>query len=201
MAVRRPIPDAEAITSNSRPAITTTQGASIDPQPDCDAVGIALSTSVAAADRTEKIQKLMQVQGLSQMVEQQIASGREFSRKQADRTMAQVLAGLNADAAYRKRFQEAMEAFIADMQPSLSPGEMVAIWSRLFGAKFTDAELDQLIAFYASPLGQKELAASRDALPAINQLFQARYKPVHERATAAFLQRMQQIRTECRCDQ
>lgn len=143
----------------------------------------------------------MQVQGLSQMFEQQIASGREFSRKQAERTMAQVLAGLNADAAYRKRFQEAMEAFIADMQPSLSPGEMVAIWSRLFGAKFTDAELDQLIAFYASPLGQKEVAASRDALPAINQLFQATYKPVHERATAAFLQRMQQIRTECRCDQ
>ncbi|QOK94338.1 DUF2059 domain-containing protein (plasmid) [Ralstonia pseudosolanacearum] len=164
------------------------------------AVGIALSTSVAAADRTEKIQKLMQLQGLSQMFEQQLASSREFSHKQADRTMAQVLAGLNADAAYRKRFQDAMEAFIADMQPPLSAGEMIAIWSRVYGAKFTDAELDQLIAFYASPLGQKEVAATRDALPAFNELFQARYKPIHERATAAFLQRIRQIRTECRCD-
>ncbi|AXV84556.1 DUF2059 domain-containing protein (plasmid) [Ralstonia syzygii subsp. celebesensis] len=164
------------------------------------AVGIALSTSVAAADRTEKIQKLMQAQGLSQMFEQQIASGREFSRKQADRMMAQVLAGMNADAAYRKRFKDAMEAFIADMQPSWSAGEMVAIWSRLFGAKFTDEELDQLIAFYTSPLGQKEVAASRDALPAFNQLFQARYKPIQERATTAFLQRIQQLKTECRCD-
>ncbi|MHA6844586.1 DUF2059 domain-containing protein [Ralstonia syzygii] len=77
---------------------------------------------------------------------------------------------------------------------------MVAIWSRLFGAKFTDEELDQLIAFYTSPLGQKEVAASRDALPAFDQLFQARYKPIQERATAAFLQRIQQLKTECRCD-
>lgn len=164
------------------------------------AVGIALSTSVAAADRTEKIQKLMQAQGLSQMFEQQIARGREFSHKQADQMVAQMMAGMNADAASRKRFQETMEAFIADMQPSWSAGEMVAIWSRLYGAKFTDAELDQLIAFYASPLGQKEVAASRDALPAFDQLFQARYKPIQERATAAFLQRIRQIKTECRCD-
>ncbi|MEF9403155.1 MULTISPECIES: DUF2059 domain-containing protein [Ralstonia solanacearum species complex] len=77
---------------------------------------------------------------------------------------------------------------------------MVAIWSQQFGTKFTDEELDQLIAFYTSPLGQKEVAATREALPAFNQVIQARYKPIQERATAAFMQRIQQIKTECRCD-
>ncbi|AMP75816.1 DUF2059 domain-containing protein [Ralstonia solanacearum] len=164
------------------------------------AVGIALSTSVVAADRTEKIQKLMQAQGLSQMLEQQMASSREFSRKQADRMVTQVLAGMAPSADFRKRFQSAVEALVADLQPSWSAGEMVAIWSQQFGTKFTDEELDQLIAFYTSPLGRKEVAASREALPAFNQLIQARYKPIQERATAAFMQRIQQIKTECRCD-
>ncbi|QNT25776.1 DUF2059 domain-containing protein [Ralstonia solanacearum] len=164
------------------------------------AVGIALSTSAIAADRTEKIQKLMQAQGLSQMLEQQMASSREFSRKQADRMATQVLAGMEPSADYGKRFQRAVEALVADLQPSWGAGEMVAIWSQQFGTKFTDEELDQLIAFYTSPLGQKEVAATREALPAFNQVIQARYKPIQERATAAFMQRIQQIKTECRCD-
>lgn len=163
-------------------------------------VGIMLSTSAVADSRADKVQKLMEAQGLVKMFDQSLASGREYGRKQADQMMAQTLSGLNPDVTYRKRFQETMDTFIRDLQSPWTGKDYVETWAQVFGAKFTDAELDQLIAFYSSPLGQKEVAASRDAMPAFAQVFRERYKPIQERATTQFVERMKLIAKECRCN-
>ena len=163
-------------------------------------VGVVLSTSALADSRAEKVQKLMEAQGLVKMFDQSLASGREYGRKQADQMMTQMLSGLNPDATYRKRFHEVMDTFMSDLQPPWGAKEYVQTLGQVFGAKFTDAELDQLIAFYSSPLGQKEVVASRDAMPAFAQVFRERYKPIQERATAQFVERMKLIAKECRCN-
>ena len=159
-----------------------------------------LSTSVLADSREEKVQKLMEAQGLVELFSQSLASGREYGRKQANEMMAQMLSGLNPDETYRKRFQEVMESFMSDLQPPWGAQEIVQTWGQVFGAKFTDDELDQLIAFYSSSLGQKEVAASRDAMPAFSQVFRDRYKPIQEQAIAKFIDRAKSIAQECRCD-
>lgn len=163
-------------------------------------VGVMLSTSALADSREEKVQKLMEAQGLVKIFDQSLASSREYGRKQADQMMAQMLSGLNPDETYRRRFQEVMDAFMSDLQPPWGAQEIVQTWGQVFGAKFTDDELDQLIAFYSSSLGQKEVAASRDAMPVFAQVFRDRYKPIQERATAQFVDRMKWIAEECRCN-
>ncbi|WP_439892918.1 DUF2059 domain-containing protein (plasmid) [Ralstonia sp. 25C] len=159
-----------------------------------------LSTSALADSREEKVQKLMEAQGLVKTFDQALASSREYGRKQANEMMAQMLSGLNPDETFRKRFQEAMELFMNDLQPPWNAQEIVQTWGQVFGAKFTDEELDQLIAFYSSSLGQKEVAASRDAMPVFSRLFQDRYKPIQERAISKFIDRAKLIAQECRCD-
>lgn len=57
-------------------------------------VGVVLSTSALADSRAEKVQKLMEAQGLVKMFDQSLASGREYGRKQADQMMTQMLSGL-----------------------------------------------------------------------------------------------------------
>ena len=163
-------------------------------------VGLMLATSALADSREEKVQKLMEAQGLVKLFDQSLASSREYGRKQANEMMAQMLSGLNPDETFRKRFQEAMESFMNELQPPWGAQEIVQTWGQVFGAKFTDEELDQLIAFYSSSLGQKEVAASRDAMPVFSQLFQDRYQPIQERAIAKFIDRAKLIAQECRCN-
>lgn len=163
-------------------------------------VGLMLATSALADSREEKVQKLMEAQGLVKLFDQSLARSREYGRKQAHEMMAQMLSGLNPDEPFRKRFQEAMESFMNELQPPWGAQEIVQTWGQVFGAKFTDEELDQLIAFYSSSLGQKEVAASREAMPAFSQLFQDRYKPIQERAIAKFIDRAKLIAQECRCN-
>ena len=162
-------------------------------------VGLMLATSALADSREEKVQKLMEAQGLIELFDQSLVSGREYGRKQADQMLDQMLSGLNPDATFRKRFQEVMDAFMSELQPPWGAQEIVQTWGQVYGEKFTDDELDQLIAFYSSPLGRKDVAASREAMPVFSQVFRDRYKPIQERATAKFVDRVKLIARECRC--
>ena len=70
---------------------------------------------------------------------------------------------------------------------------------KYYGAKFSDEELEQLLMYYRSRLGQKDAIASREALVPYTAEFQKHYKPILEKATQEFLDRLQAIRKECNC--
>ncbi|MBK8816545.1 MAG: DUF2059 domain-containing protein [Methylococcaceae bacterium] len=58
------------------------------------------------------------------------------------------------------------------MQGKWTAEEIVSVWSKYYGSKFTDSELDQLIAFYLSDIGQKDVQASKTAENEVTQYFQ-----------------------------
>jgi hypothetical protein len=60
-------------------------------------------------------------------------------------------------------------------------------------------ELDQLIAFYTSSLGQKEVLSSRRALIDFTKSFELKYKPIMDRAMANCVREMQAIVRDCNC--
>ena len=158
-----------------------------------------LCTSAFAADRGEKIRQLMDAQGLTKTFEQQLQSGREQGKHQANDMLAQMMNGLNPGEKYQKKFQIAVKKFIDDLQPPWNATEIVETWAQFYGPNFSDEELDKLIAFYTSPLAQKEVLASRGALVSFGASFQAKYKPIMERATAQYVQNLQTIVRECNC--
>ncbi len=160
---------------------------------------VAAASQSHAADRNEKVKELMQAQGLVETFEQQLASGRVQGREQANQMLAQMLNGLNPEPKYRARFTEAADEFIRALEPPWGAKEIVDIWSKYYGSQFTEAELDQLLAYYTSPLAQKEVGVSRKALAQFSRHFVEQYKPITEAAMAKYVERLQKIAKECNC--
>jgi hypothetical protein len=75
--------------------------------------------------------------------------------------------------------------------------EIVNVWARAYGPSFTDEELDQLIAFYSSPLGQKDARVSQEGLPKVSRHFEERFQPILEAATRKYASEIQRIAKEC----
>lgn len=164
------------------------------------AVLLIASVTASAADRPAKIRALMQAEGLVQSYGEQLRFGKEQSRKQAQQVLDQMLADLDPSPEYVRRFKEAYEQFTKAMEWPWSAEDVVNVWAKYYGEQFTDEELDQLVAFYTSPLGKKDIVATQKALPEFNNHFAELSKPVVERATKAYKERLQAIAKECNCN-
>ena len=151
------------------------------------------------ADRETKIGQLMKAQGLLPMFEQEMGEGRRRAREQAESMVQQLMSSLNPTKEFQSRFQTAFDEFIKGTEPPWTAKDVVNEWARIYGAKFTDAELDDLLKWYTSPLGQKDTAASQAALPEFTAHYTALSKPILERATKTFIERLQLIAKECDC--
>jgi hypothetical protein len=160
---------------------------------------LLFSVQAIPADRDAKIRALMEAQGLLQTFEQQMQYSRDFGRKQGEQVLNQLMAGLNPSPEFVTRFRSATEDFIKDVEPSWTAQDIVDVWAKFYGARFTDQELDALLSHYTSPLGQKEVTAGREALPKFNEHFAALSGPVLERAMKAYIQRLQLIAKDCNC--
>ena len=158
-----------------------------------------LASNASAEDRNAKVRALMEAQGLLTTMQQQLASGRERGRAMAHQMMDNALKGLVPDDATKGKMAAEADRFIDEAQNPVTAAEIVAIWSDAYGSKFTDAELDGLLAYYQSPLAQKEVQISRAALTVLSERIQASYKPVMEAAVANYVARLKAIVTECHC--
>ena len=164
-------------------------------------VSLLAACSVAdATERSEKIRSLMEAQGLVATFDQQIQAGRAQSKRVADQMLDQLLQGLNPNEEFKHKFRSAVGEFVQQLQPPWSAQQIVDVWSGIYGEQVSDQELDELLAFYRSPLGKKEVAASRTSLPKFNAYFQERYKPILEKATAAYVERLKAIAADCHCN-
>jgi hypothetical protein len=133
------------------------------------------------------------------MFESQMAAGKEYGRQQSAQIMDQLMAGLSPNAEFEARFREASDSFIKAVETPWTAQDIVDVWAEFYGESFTDKELDQLVAFYTSPLGKKDVQASQKALPAFNSHFVELSKPILEKATQKYIQNLQLIVKECNC--
>lgn len=141
----------------------------------------------------------MEAQGLVETFEQQIQAGRAHTQEMADQMVAKMLATLNPPAEFQAKIKDAARDFIKAAQPPWTGKDIVDVWSKYYGAKFSDDELDELLKYYRSPLGQKDVVASREALGPYTAEFQERYKPIMDKAVQEFVAHLQGIRKDCNC--
>lgn len=159
----------------------------------------AIASAASAEDRNSKVRALMEAQGLLTTMQQQLTSGRERGRAMAHQMMDNALKGLVPDDATKEKMAKAANQFIDEAQSPVTAADIVAIWSDAYGSKFTDEELDGLLAYYQSPLAQKEVLISRQALTVLSERAQAAYKPVMDAAIANYIGRLKVIVGECNC--
>ena len=152
-----------------------------------------------AGDRTEKVRVLMEAQGLVQVFQQQLDAGRVEQRREAKQVLDQMMAQLKPTKEFDARFRSAFEEYLKELQVPWTAQDIVDVWARYYGAAFTDHELDQLVAYYTSPLGKKDVMASQAAVPKFTRHFRELSQPLLERATKNFITRLQVIAKECGC--
>jgi hypothetical protein len=135
--------------------------------------------------KTAKIAELARLQGLARMMEQSKAAGREAAtemvRSMTDKTFAQFP---NMPPEKRAAVEAASQQFLAEVDNSFDHDDAVRAWGRFYSQGLTDQELDAIVAYYRSPVGQKDVQASQSALPQF-QKYMAEKRTVAMKAVVA----------------
>lgn len=153
----------------------------------------------AAESRDAKVYQLLEAQGIQATFDEQMRIREEHNKRSVQIMVEETVKRLKPNVVFKKRFNEAAEDLFAALQPPWTPNEVTTIWASIYGSKFTDDELDQLLAFYTSPVAQKETVAGRASLAEFSQYLQMQYEPYERRAIQQYAGRMKSLGKECRC--
>ena len=126
---------------------------------------LATAASAAGDVRQQKLDELMRTIKLQDMIEQQIAQSRvsyvAFGKKMFAQFQDQMAP--NADPAEKARMEAVLQRYIERAASLWKAEELAAIWSQHFGQDLSEDDLDQILAFYRSPVGPKIVAANEAA--------------------------------------
>ena len=148
---------------------------------------------------TEKIKTLMDALGLVDMFSQQIEFGRAQNEQIGRQALDQMLSQLNPSEEFRKRFSDATNNYINKLETPWSAEEIVDIWAGYYGPNFTDEELDQLIEFYTSEIGKKDVAISKQTMTKFSEHLQKVSQPIFEDAITEYIEELKIVARECDC--
>ena len=161
---------------------------------------LLLLPSITYADqRSEKIETLMKAQGLLEMWQQQIDYGKVEGEKQGKMMIDQMLSQLNPNEEFRERFETAYFNFIKKLHDNWTARQIVDVWAKYYGPHFTDKELDDLITFYTSDIGQKDVKSTKSAIVEFTSHFQREGQPIIEKATKEYIEELKVVAKECKC--
>lgn len=152
-----------------------------------------------AGDKEDKIRQLMEAQGLLSMFESQLEMGKAQSKKVGQQMMDQLLSQINPNEEFKARLSAAFNNYMDKVTTPWGAEEIVSVWAQYYGQHFTENELNSLIEFYTSPLGQKEVKASKSALAEFTVHFQKLGEPIFQKATQEYIQELKLAARECNC--
>jgi hypothetical protein len=128
-----------------------------------------MTSPVSAAidiDRNERIRRLLDAQGLRQSFDRQLAESSEGLLMTGKRVVDHRLASLGVTI--NPAIEAAFNRFAARASQLFATDELLTIWSQAVATTdLTNEELDAIIGYYASPVGQRDVVAQRHATAAI----------------------------------
>ena len=166
----------------------------------CLSAGALLTSGAAFADdasKAAKIAELVRLQGL----EPQIASVMARSRAEGERTatamVAQMGQGFELPPEMTAKLQVIQTRFMKSLDPAFTPADVVRIWADNYTAQVSEPDVDAAIAYYGSPAGQREVAASKYAANEMSTFFQSRMAAQMKGATDRFITDLKDAMRDC----
>jgi len=154
----------------------------------------------ALADPVEdKTRALFEATGTLSTYQSLIAQSRLRAREQARQAADQVIAQLNPSPDFQTKFAGAMDKYIDTLSNGVTAEQIVAVLQQYYASRFTEQELDGLIAFYQSELGKKSIVVGNDAYPYVTQHFKADMDALLASATRDYIKDLQSIAVACNC--
>jgi hypothetical protein len=146
------------------------------------------------ASKAAKTAELVQLEGLGKMMEQSKLAGQEAATKLVrsitDKTYAQFPA-FPEDK--RIAMDRASQQFLHEVDSSFDQADAVQAWGRVYSDGLTEKELDAILAYYRSAVGQKDVRASQAALPKFQQYMDEQRTAAMESAVANYTAAIREI--------
>lgn len=124
------------------------------------------------ASKRAKIGKLLVAQGMEQMIQEQLDQSAASVSSMGSKMFAEMAPDATViPPAVLKKLEAVNARFLKDASSMFTAKEMVDTWSETYGKDLSERELDKILAYYTSPIGQKDIASSKLALTAFGQKF------------------------------
>lgn len=132
-----------------------------------------LACGVAVADETtqrEKIAKIIEAQGLTLMFQQQLDASKEAAGEIGRNIAKKLLTESGVPEGQQSpKVEQAIRRYMERCATMISAKELVDTWAAFYGKNLSDAELDQVLAYYQSPVGRKDVLATQVAMAGFSQ--------------------------------
>lgn len=131
-----------------------------------------LSTHALAneASKREKIQQLAKAQGMEEMFQAQIDEAKVNSGKMAIEFFDKLTKDTGVEASPDDpKVRELFAQFAEQLAALHTAKEYMDIWTSSYGKDLSEADIDKMLKYYRSPVGQRDTHASRSAMGAFTQ--------------------------------
>ena len=147
----------------------------------------------------DKTRKLFEAQGVLANYQDMIEQSRARAKEDAKKALDQMLNQLNPSKEFKDRMNLAADKFIKALSTDRTAEQIVDVLVHFYAQKFTEQELDGLIAFYSSELGRKDALVSKDSSQYLIQYYKDENDRIRISATNDFIKDLQLITTQCNC--
>jgi len=135
-------------------------------------VSLLLSCALAAHanaqdERTTLISRIVSAQGLMEMFDLQMSQQKETVQGYATQLFAKTMRDFGGQPTARQR--AALERLAIRSAVIFSAQELVAAWSAQYGKELSLDDLLEILRYYESPVGRRDVAASKTAMSAFTQ--------------------------------
>jgi hypothetical protein len=98
-------------------------------------------------------------------------------------------------------YGQAYDRYIESSRKAWSTKDAVDLYGKLYGAQLDEGDLDQILAYYRSPIGQKDVKATQVATPMWQAQLAQQYQGVAHTNLQAFLDDLKNMIRQCKAAQ
>lgn len=152
---------------------------------------------VCADDKSKeaKLAELMKIQGIYEMIEQAQEGAQEMLNQnflETEQDLKDKYPSL-FDSSDQK-FRTLLDKFFDQMSQRIPPTEeAVKIYGKIYGAALTEAELEKILEYYKTPIGQKDIIAAKKANQEFNKFFMDQVQEHASKTTTSFYNELNAI--------
>jgi hypothetical protein len=145
----------------------------------------------AQENRESLIRKIVEVQGVNKMFEEQYVQQRDAMTAQAKQIYTQIV----TDGG-EKESEKSREVFMRLMRKSsemISVSEMTNRWISHYGTNLSEQDLKDILTYYKTEIGQKDIAATQAAMKPFTAWLLLESQKRGEQLMAEFIKEMENL--------
>jgi hypothetical protein len=152
---------------------------------------ISCEKTFAQETRASIVRQIVEVQGVRKMFEEQYAQQRNAIAAEAKQIYTQIVAG--EEGKESEKSKEIFIRFITKTSEMISVSEMMNRWISYYGTQLSDKDLKDILAYYKTETGKKDVAATRAAMTPFTAWFLEESQRRGEKLLAEFIREMENL--------